>query len=89
KREGGDLGGMRTVLRLLGEGKAVVMFPEGTRSRDGRLQRARSGIGMIVARSGAPVVPMRIYGTRAAMPRGVWLPRPVRVTILFGEPFRP
>ncbi len=89
KREGGDLAGMRTVLRLLGEGKAVVMFPEGTRSKDGALQRARGGIGMIVARSGAPVVPMRIHGTRDAMPRGVWLPRPKKVTIIFGEPFRP
>ncbi len=89
KRDGGDLAGMRTVLRMLGENKAVVMFPEGTRSRDGQLQRARSGIGMIVARAAVPVVPMRIFGTRAAMPRGVWLPRPVAVTIVYGEPFRP
>lgn len=87
KREGGDLAAMRTVLRLLGEGKAVLMFPEGTRSNDGQLQEARAGIGMIVARSDVPVVPMRIFGTEQAMPRGKSLPRPVQVNIVFGEPF--
>jgi 1-acyl-sn-glycerol-3-phosphate acyltransferase len=88
RREGGDIGAMRTVLRLLGEGKAVVMFPEGTRSPDGRLQEARAGIGMIVARAGVPVVPMRIWGTERALPRGAWWPRPARVAVVFGEPFR-
>lgn len=87
KREGGDIAAMRTVLRLLGEGKAVVMFPEGTRSADGRLQEARAGIGMIVAKAGVPIVPMRIWGTDRALPRGASLPRPARVTVAFGEPF--
>ncbi len=87
KREGGDLGGLRTVLRMLREGKAVLLFPEGTRSRDGRLQTARAGIGMIAARTRAPIVPVRLFGTGAAMPRGKSLPRPAKVTIVFGEPF--
>jgi 1-acyl-sn-glycerol-3-phosphate acyltransferase len=87
-RDRGDIGALRTVMRLLGEGKAVLMFPEGTRSRDGRLQEARAGIGMIVARSGAPVMPMRIFGTDRALPRGASFPRPVQVTVMFGEPFR-
>jgi 1-acyl-sn-glycerol-3-phosphate acyltransferase len=82
-----DIGAMRTVLRLLGEGKAVLMFPEGTRSKDGKLQEARAGIGMIVARAKVPVVPMRIFGTDRALPRGVSVPRPAQVTIKFGEPF--
>ena len=87
KREGGDIAAMRTVIRLLGEGKAVLMFPEGTRSKDGQLQEARAGIGMIVARTGAKIVPMRIFGTDRALPRGTSLPRPARVHICFGEPF--
>jgi 1-acyl-sn-glycerol-3-phosphate acyltransferase len=86
-RDRGDIGAMRTVLRMLGEGKAVVMFPEGTRSKDGRLQEARAGIGMIAARANVPIVPMRIFGTERALPKGASLPRPAKVEIKFGEPF--
>ena len=86
-RDKGDIGAMRTVLRMLGEGKAVLMFPEGTRSPDGQLQEPRAGIGMIVAKANAPVVPMRIFGTDRALPKGASLPRPARVEIKFGEPF--
>jgi len=85
-RERGDIGALRTVLRLLGEGKAVLMFPEGTRSRDGKLQDARAGIGMMVAKANVPVVPMRIFGTERALPRGATFPRPAQVTVVFGEP---
>lgn len=88
RREGGDLAAMRTVMRLLEQGHAVLMFPEGTRSRDGRLQEARPGIGMIVARAQVPVVPMRIFGAERALPRGKWFPRPIPVTVVIGEPFR-
>ena len=88
KREGGDIAAMRTALRLLSEGKAVLMFPEGTRSKDGKLQEARAGIGMIVARSRATIVPIRIFGADKAMPRGTSIPRPVNMAIAFGEPFQ-
>jgi 1-acyl-sn-glycerol-3-phosphate acyltransferase len=87
-RERGDIGAMRTVLRMLGEAKAVLMFPEGTRSKDGQLQEARAGIGMIAARANVPIVPMRIFGTDRALPRGASVPRPARVEIKFGEPFK-
>ena len=83
----GDIGAMRTVLRMLGEGKAVLMFPEGTRSQDGQLQEARAGIGMIAARANVPILPMRIFGTDRALPRGKSFPRPARIEIKFGEPF--
>lgn len=86
-RDRGDIGAMRAVLRMLGEGKAVLMFPEGTRSPDGQLQEARAGIGMIVAKAGVPIVPMRIFGTDHALPKGANFPRPARVEIRFGEPF--
>jgi len=87
-RDRGDIGAMRTVLRTLGERKAVLMFPEGTRSLDGELQEARAGIGMIVAKANVPIVPMRVFGTERALPKGASLPRPVRVEIKFGEPFQ-
>ena len=86
-RDRGDIGALRTVLRLLAENKAVLMFPEGTRSPDGSLQEPRAGIGMIVARARCPILPMRIFGTERALPRGASVPRPARVTIAFGEPF--
>lgn len=88
KREGGDIAAMRTALRMLEEGKAVLMFPEGTRTKDGKLQEPRPGIGMIVARSRAVIQPMRIFGADQALPRGKSLPRPAKLTIVFGEPFR-
>ena len=86
-RDRSDIGAMRTVLRMLGEGKAVLMFPEGTRSETGELQEARAGIGMIAARGNGPIVPMRIFGTDRALPRGANFPHPARVEIKFGEPF--
>src|SRR2546426_3949739 len=86
-RERGDVGAIRTVLRLLGEGQAVLMFPEGTRSRNGKLQEARAGIGMVVVRANATILPMRIFGTDRSLPRGASFPRPAQVSIVFGEPF--
>lgn len=86
-RDRGDLGALRTMLRLLKEGKAVLMFPEGTRSPDGSLQEARACIGMIAAHARCPIMPMRIFGTDKALPRGASFPRPAQVSIVFGEPF--
>jgi 1-acyl-sn-glycerol-3-phosphate acyltransferase len=86
-RERGDIGALRTVLRLLAEGKPVLMFPEGTRSDDGQLKEGRAGIGMIAAKARAPIVPMRIWGTNHALPRGASLPRPAKVIVRFGAPF--
>jgi len=86
-RDRGDLGALRTMLRMLKEDKAVLMFPEGTRSPDGSLQEPRAGIGMIAAHARCPIMPMRIFGTDKALPRGATIPRPAQVTIVFGEPF--
>jgi len=84
-RDRGDIGAVRTLLRLLKEGKRVVVFPEGTRSRDGNLQPARGGLGLIIAKSLAPVVPVRIFGSYAALPRsgGIHF---TRVTLVVGKP---
>ena len=85
-RDGGGPAGMRRIMAALQEGRAVLLFPEGTRTRDGQLQPARSGIGLLVIKSQAPVVPIRVWGTMEAMGRGIHFPRPKRVMVKYGEP---
>jgi long-chain acyl-CoA synthetase len=75
-----------TAARVLASGRALIWFPEGWRSPDGRLQRFMPGIGQLLARSGAPLVPAWIEGSFAALPRGRSRPRLVRITIAFGAP---
>jgi 1-acyl-sn-glycerol-3-phosphate acyltransferase len=84
-RDRGDVAAVRTLLRLLKEGKRVVVFPEGTRSKDGNLQPARAGLGLIIAKSLAPVVPVRVFGSYAALPRsgGIHF---VPITLVVGKP---
>lgn len=85
---GGDMSALKTVIRVVREGNGTVIFPEGTRSRDGRLQEAQSGLGLVVSKTLAPVVPMRIFGAYDAFPanaRGVnWTP----ITVVVGEVMR-
>ena len=87
-RSGSDSAALRLALRLLGNGRAVLVFPEGTRGTEGHLQPARAGAGMLAALSGAPVVPVYVQGSGRALPRGAVLPRPARVTVTFGAPIR-
>jgi len=87
-RSGSDSAALRLALRLLGNGRAVLVFPEGTRGTEGHLQPARPGAGMLAALSGAPVVPVYVQGSGRALPRGAVLPRPARVTVTFGAPIR-
>lgn len=68
-------------------GEAILFFPEGTRSPDGSLQPARAGSGMLVHRCpGATLVPVRIFGSEKALPRGSALPRPAAIQVVFGPP---
>ncbi len=67
-------------------GRLVGIFPEGTRSHDGRLHRGKTGVARIAMETGAPVIPAGITGTDAAFPRGAKLPRPRAVHITFGPP---
>jgi long-chain acyl-CoA synthetase len=64
----------------------LVWFPEGERSASGELQQFRPGIGMLLNHFRAPVVPMFIHGTYEAMPRGKFLRRLEKITVVFGEP---
>jgi 1-acyl-sn-glycerol-3-phosphate acyltransferase len=85
-REGGGAAGLRAILDRLLDGGAIVLFPEGTRTRDGKLQPARSGIGLTVIKSDATVVPVRVFGTYEAYGRHIKIPRPHRIAVKYGRP---
>jgi len=73
--------------RLLEADKAVALYPEGTRSLDGRLYKGRTGVAFLALETGAPVVPVGLIGTDRAMPVGARMPSfRERVTVRFGEP---
>jgi 1-acyl-sn-glycerol-3-phosphate acyltransferase len=86
-RDRGDISSIKTIIRLLRDGNRVIIFPEGTRSADGKLQPARAGLGMIIAKTLAPVVPVRVFGTFEALPRSGGL-RPTAVSVVVGRPIR-
>lgn len=70
---------------LAGRGNILIVFPEGTRST-GQISTFKPGVGMLVAGSDVPVVPCYLSGTRRALPKGSWLPRPNRITLALGKP---
>jgi 1-acyl-sn-glycerol-3-phosphate acyltransferase len=80
---------LRHVVRALREGYGVLIYPEGTRSRDGRIGPFRSGIGRLAAQfPDAPVIPALLEGTSEVMPKGRPVPLPHRVCVTFGAPLR-
>ena len=85
-REGSDVAALKAVMRILRSGGCTIVFPEGTRTRDGSLQPAKPGAGFIIAKTLAPVVPMRIFGAFEAFPRDAKIPRMTPVTIVAGKP---
>jgi 1-acyl-sn-glycerol-3-phosphate acyltransferase len=80
------LASLDVALEVLGRGEAFGIYPEGTRSRDGRLYRGRTGVAYLALTSGAPVVPVGLKGTEHIQPVGSRLPRLADVTVRFGEP---
>jgi 1-acyl-sn-glycerol-3-phosphate acyltransferase len=85
-RDGGGAKGLKIILERLLDGAGIILFPEGTRTSDGNLQPARSGLGLIVAKSAAPVVPVRVFGTFEAYGRNHKLPCPKRIAVKYGLP---
>ena len=85
-REGSDVAALKTVMRVLKSGGCTIVFPEGTRTRDGSLQPAKPGAGFIIAKTLAPVIPLRIFGAFEAFPKGAKIPRMTPVTIVVGQP---
>src|SRR3990170_8702461 len=81
-----DLQAMKRAISLLQRGEVVVIFPEGTRGDGNQLRPARPGIGLIAARSKAPVIPMLHCGAEKILPKDAWFPKPQQVLVKFGEP---
>jgi len=88
KRKGADVGAMRLAIDKLCHGKAVLIFPEGTRSKDGSLGTPGAGIGFLAASSGAIILPCYIKGSRESLPRGTVFPRFKKITVYVGKPLR-
>ena len=86
KRDGSDGRALKAAIRLLAEGHAMLVFPEGTRGMEGRLGEGKAGAGMLAVMSGAPVVPVFISGSGQALPPGQAIPSPTKVRVTFGPP---
>lgn len=84
--DGGGAAGLKAILERLLAGGGIILFPEGARTFDGKLQPARAGIGLTVIKSNAPVVPVRVFGTFEAFSRMQKFPRPKRVAVKYGRP---
>jgi 1-acyl-sn-glycerol-3-phosphate acyltransferase len=87
-QEGGDRTALKALIRILRAGHCALVFPEGSRTLDGNFQPAQPGVGFVIAKTLAPVVPMRIFGAHRALPRGGGKLRFCRITIAIGEPLR-
>ena len=88
-QQGDAQASLQLALEVLERGDAFGIYPEGTRSRDGRLYRGRTGVGWLALEAGATVVPVGLVGTERVQPIGATFPRVHRVRIAFGEPVRP
>jgi len=77
---------LEAALALLQAGNLFGIYPEGTRSPDGRLYRGRPGVGWLALKSGLPVIPVGMVGTRRVLPPGSVVPRPGRIEIRIGAP---
>lgn len=89
RRGKSDKDAIRTVIDELRQGHPLVMFPEGTRSTGGKMLPFKSGFLLLVRRARVPVMPVGIHGTHRALPRGAFLPRPVRISLIYGKPIPP
>jgi 1-acyl-sn-glycerol-3-phosphate acyltransferase len=87
RRGEGDRAAQRFSLEALAAGRPIAMFPEGTRSRDGRMKTGKPGSALLAMRSGAPLLPVGISGTHRLFPGRTRIPHPSRIVIRIGEPF--
>ncbi|HEU4920570.1 MAG TPA: lysophospholipid acyltransferase family protein [Candidatus Limnocylindrales bacterium] len=88
-RAAADAEAFRMARRVLDDGHVLMVFPEGTRSADGTLQKPKDGLAMLALRTGATIVPIGVSDSDRVWPRGQKLPRPGgRITMRVGRPFR-
>ena len=85
-----DIKTLRIVLKVLASGEPILLFPEGTRSESGSLQKAQSGLGFLAFKSGVPIVPARIIGSDKALGKGMIFPRiGQKISLKIGKMFVP
>jgi 1-acyl-sn-glycerol-3-phosphate acyltransferase len=81
-----ELSTIKRILQLVQSGEKVLIFPEGERTLDGQLkEKGAQGIGLLIAKSKCPVLPVRLFGAYEALPRGAKLPRPKQLTLVVGD----
>jgi 1-acyl-sn-glycerol-3-phosphate acyltransferase len=88
-REGLGMSGLKETLRRLKHGRVVVIFPEGTRTRDGEVQPLKPGFAALARRAHVPLVPAAVVGAFECWPRHLRFPRPGRIRVEFGQPLTP
>jgi 1-acyl-sn-glycerol-3-phosphate acyltransferase len=88
-REGGGLGGLKETLKRLKRGELVLIFPEGTRTRDGEVAELKPGFVALARRSKTPLLPVAVDGAYDAWPRKAKFPRRSRVSVSIGPPLMP
>ena len=88
-REASTVAAMKGVINRLRDGAAVVIFPEGTRTADGKLGELKGGFVLLAKRAGVPIVPVAIVGAWECWPRTRLFPRPGRIRLEFGRLLQP
>ncbi|MFA7160671.1 MAG: lysophospholipid acyltransferase family protein [Kiritimatiellia bacterium] len=83
-RNRGDIAAFKAAIALLKAGGALCLFPEGTRTLDGKLQKPKSGIGFLIMKAEVPVLPVYIEGSFSAFPKGAKLIKPAKITVRYG-----
>ena len=88
RRRNGIRQSITTCRQILGDRRdnVLIVFPEGTRTTDGKLAAFRRGVGDLVAGRNVPVVPCHLQGTFDALPKGTWFPRPRKLRLRIGKP---
>jgi long-chain acyl-CoA synthetase len=86
KRYGNYYDGLKICAQKLREGRPLIVFPEGTRSVSGELQKFKPGIGLLAFDLNVPLIPMYIKGAYKALPKGSAIPRPGKIQVIVGEP---
>ncbi len=86
KQDVADFGAIKEALKRLKDGKGLVLFPEGTRSSDGRIGQGQEGVGFLARKSGVPVIPVYLDGTQKALPKGSKMIHRARLRVVFGRP---
>ena len=85
-QEGPDMSSLKRIIKELKNGNPVLIFPEGQRSVDGKILPGEAGVGLVIAKSKAPVLPMRIFGAFEALPRGAKIPKFfTKITVSVGD----